>query len=78
MNSSTINKSFQAEKVRFTDVKMTVVLYDGREITVPLAWFPTLKNASKKQLKNWRFIGEGEGIHWEELDEDILVENLFV
>jgi len=78
MNSLTINKSFQAEKVRFTSVKMTVTIYDGREITVPLAWFPALKSASKKQLNNWRFIGEGEGIHWEELDEDISVENLFV
>ncbi len=46
MNSSTINKSFQAEKVRVTAVKITVILYDRREITVPLEWSPKLKNAS--------------------------------
>lgn len=58
MNSSTINKSYQAEKVCFIAAKITVILCDGREITIPLEWFPKLKNASKKQLNNWRFIGD--------------------
>ncbi len=55
---------------------MTVFFEDGRELSVPLEWFPSLRDASEKSLKKWRFIGEGEGIHWEDLDEDILVENL--
>ncbi|HAV01800.1 MAG TPA: DUF2442 domain-containing protein [Chryseobacterium sp.] len=55
---------------------MRIELEDGRILLVPLEWFPKLRNASVSQLEKWRFIGEGEGIHWEELDEDILVENL--
>jgi hypothetical protein len=56
---------------------MIVVLEDGREMSIPLEWFERLRNASQSQLKNWRLIGKGEGIHWEDLDEDLLVENLF-
>lgn len=55
---------------------MVVYFEDGRELAVPLEWFPKLRNASIEQLKKWRFIGNGEGIHWEELDEDISVVNL--
>ena len=76
MSILTINKSYNAIDVSFTENKMTVSIEDGREISVPLEWFPKLRNASTKQLSKWRFIGNGEGIHWEEIDEDILVENL--
>ena len=55
---------------------MFVRLDDGREIAVPLDWFPTLRDASENKKNNWRLIGGGEGIHWEDLDEDILVEGL--
>lgn len=55
---------------------MIVFLEDGRELAVPLEWFPNLRDATNEQLTNWRFIGKGEGIHWPELDEDILVERL--
>lgn len=55
---------------------MVVYFEDGRELSVPLEWFNRLGNASKEQLENWRFIGNGEGIYWEELDEDISVEAL--
>jgi len=55
---------------------MTVFLEDGRELSIPLEWFPKLRNASFGQLNKWRFIGEGEGIHWDELDEDISFEKL--
>jgi len=72
-----INKSFNATSVSFPESRMNVVLEDGRELIVPLEWFPKLRDASPKQLANWRFIGNGEGIHWEELDEDIVVEKLF-
>ena len=76
MNILTINKSNLAIDVSFTEDKMIVFIEDGRELAVPLAWFSSLKNATPKQLKNWRFIGKGEGIHWEELDEDISIEGL--
>ena len=55
---------------------MTVVLDDGRTVSVPLLWFPRLLNATEKQRKQWEFIGGGIGIHWEEIDEDISVASL--
>lgn len=55
---------------------MYLQLDDGREIAVPIEWFPSLRDANDDQRRNWRFIGGGEGIHWEDLDEDILVEGL--
>ena len=55
---------------------LTVVLDDGRTVSVPLVWFPRLLNATEKQRKGWEFIGGGIGIHWEEVDEDISVASL--
>lgn len=49
---------------------MHIRFLDGREISVPLKWFPKLRNATDGQRKKWRLIGKGIGIHWEELDED--------
>lgn len=77
MNFLTIEKSKIAIKLEFNDDKMTVYCQDSRELAIPLEWFPRLRSASREQLLNYRFIGEGEGIHWEDLDEDILVDNLF-
>ncbi len=76
MSISTICKSRIASEVSFTAHKMIILLEDGREVSVPLDWFPSLRDASMDQLLNWRFIGNGEGIHWEELDEDVSVERL--
>ena len=71
-----ISVSALAKDIEFTLETMIVHLEDGRSISVPLKWFPTLRNASKDQLKNWRFIGDGVGIHWEDLDEDISIAGL--
>jgi Protein of unknown function (DUF2442) len=57
---------------------LTVTLADGRSISVPLAWFPRLLNGTPEERHNWRFIGNAEGIHWPDLDEDISVENLLL
>ncbi|MFO7922846.1 MAG: DUF2442 domain-containing protein [Bacteroidales bacterium] len=76
MSILAINKSKIATNVWFDDNKMYVSLEDGRELSIPIDWFPSLRDATEKQRNNWRFIGNGEGIHWEDLDEDILVENL--
>ncbi len=76
MSILTINKSHLATDVNFTDDKMILCIEDGRELSIPLEWFPRLRNATKRQLMNWRFIGGGEGIHWTDIDEDISVENL--
>ncbi len=71
-----ISKSTNAVDIWFDEIKMNLILDDGRELSVPLDWFPTLRDASAEQRNNYRFIGDGEGIHWEDLDEDILVEAL--
>jgi len=62
--------------VRFTDDAMIVTLSDGREVSVPLEWFPRLRDATPRQRKNWRLIAKGIGIHWEDVDEDIAVSTL--
>ena len=76
MSISVINKSKNGLDIIFTASKMIVILEDGRELSVPINWFPRLQSATVNQLNNWRFIGKGEGIHWEDIDEDILIENL--
>jgi hypothetical protein len=65
-----------AADVWFDETMLHVRLLDGREVGVPLEWFPRLRDATDAQRKNWRFIGRGIGVHWEELDEDISVESL--
>ena len=70
------NKTGKAVNVWFDESRMFVMLEDGREISIPINWFPTLRDSTPEQRNNWRFIGDGEGIHWDDLDEDILVEGL--
>ena len=65
-----------ATKLWFADHKFYVLLADGRELAVPLDWFPRLRDANDKQRENWRFIGGGQGIHWKDIDEDISVAGL--
>jgi hypothetical protein len=55
---------------------LTVELDDGRTVSVPLAWYPRLFHANKEERQNWRLIGKGHGIHWENVDEDISVEGI--
>ena len=75
MNIS-IKTEAKASEVWFDTVMMHVRLLDGREISVPLEWFPKLRDATRAARKKWRLIGHGVGISWEELDEDISVEAL--
>ena len=65
-----------AESVSVTEDALSVELSDGRSVSVPLAWFPRLLHGTPAERENWRFIGKGEGIHWEDLDEDISIESL--
>ena len=68
--------SVLASNVHFTEDAMLVSLSDGREISVPLEWFPRLRKATPEQRNKWRFIARGIGIHWEDIDEDIAVTTL--
>jgi uncharacterized protein DUF2442 len=65
-----------AKGVNFHTDHMSVELRDGRVISVPLKWFPRLEDAKYAERENWRLIGDGIGIHWEDVDEDISVEGL--
>ena len=65
-----------AVDVSCSDDSLTVVLDDGRTVSVPLAWFPRLLAASPQQRKDWESIGGGIGMHWEAIDEDISVASL--
>ena len=55
---------------------LTVDLSDGRTISVPLGWYPRLEHADPDERANWRLIVKGRGIHWTDIDEDIIVEGL--
>lgn len=65
-----------AVDVRFDATTMHVRLLDGRELKVPLTWFPRLWQATPAQRKRWRLIGKGVGIHWSSIDEDLSVSAL--
>jgi Protein of unknown function (DUF2442) len=66
------------ENVKVTGNTIRADLSDGRTIVVPIAWFPRLAHGTPKERGNWRLVGKGFGIHWEDLDEDISVENLLL
>ena len=65
-----------AISVEVTDDALAVELSDGRSLSVPLAWYPRLLHATSEERNNWRLIGRGQGIHWDDLDEDVSVEGL--
>lgn len=65
-----------ATDVSFSESTFRVVLDDGRELSVPLAWFSRLLQGTPEERSQWELIGRGEGIHWPGLDEDISVVGL--
>jgi hypothetical protein len=66
-----------AESVQFSEDSMTVRLDDGRALSIPLTWYPRLQHGTAQERQRFELIGDGEGIHWPDLDEDISVEDLF-
>jgi hypothetical protein len=76
MGTSAVELDATAVDVSTDDSSLRVVLADGRELAVPLEWFPRLRDATAEQRRNWRFIGRGQGIHWPDVDEDISVVGL--
>lgn len=65
-----------AESVSVSDDTLSVDLTDGRSISVPIEWFPRLVHATSQEREKWRLIGNGQGIHWDQIDEDISIEGL--
>ena len=76
MSTLTVETHPLAQNVEFTDDDLVVSLIDGRKVIVPLVWFPRLTNATKGQLENYEILGDGEGIYWPEIDEDLSVAGL--
>lgn len=73
MSTLTIETEPLATDVRVDGAMLSVSLDDGRELSVPIEWFPRLRDASPEARTKWRLIGQGEGIHWPDIDEDISV-----
>jgi len=78
MSSLPLKSEPRAERVRCTNDELVVTLTDGRTLSVPLAWFPRLANATTRQRSNYELLGDGSGIHWPLADEDISVSALLV
>ncbi|MCA1727905.1 MAG: DUF2442 domain-containing protein [Actinobacteria bacterium] len=77
MSSSTTRiPVVRAEDVIVTEDALTVELSDGCSISVPLAWYPRLVHGTSEERSNWRLVGQGTGIHWLALDEDVSADNL--
>ncbi len=68
----------RAQNITVTDEALTVDLSDGRTLTAPLAWFPRLLHGTPEERSHWELIGDGEGIHWLDLDEDLSIEGLLL
>jgi hypothetical protein len=73
MSSSRRHLEPRAEKLTFSGDAMSVRLADGRTLIVPLAWYPRLRHGSPRERANYEIIGDGEYIHWPDLDEDLTV-----
>ncbi len=70
------NSEPRIQKVNVSDELITATLKDGRVISVPLAWSWRLSDATPAQRENYEIIGDGEGVHWEDVDEDISAEGM--
>ena len=74
MNTLVINtQDVRAQEVEVTKDTLVVSLADGRTIIVPLAWFPRLWYGKPKERAHFEIIGDGNYIHWPDLDEDLSV-----
>lgn len=76
MSSSLPSVDPRATEVTVTEDELVVVLADGRRIAAPLAWFPRLLGASPEQRQRFELLGDGVGIHWPDVDEDLSISGL--
>jgi hypothetical protein len=76
MSTAVKLQEVRIKDIRVTDDTITAQLVDGRIISVPLAWSWRLSEATPKQRANFRIIGEGHGVHWPDIDEDISAEGM--
>jgi len=76
MSTSILAADERVAGVEFSDDSLAVRLMDGRSISVPLAWYPRLLQATAAQRAHWKIAGGGYGIHWPDIDEDLSTEGL--
>jgi hypothetical protein len=76
MSTAVRLQEVRIKNIRVTEDTITAQLVDGRIISVPLAWSWRLSEATPKQRANFRIIGEGHGVHWPDIDEDISAEGM--
>ena len=76
MSTLAIEVNPLAERVEFTADELIVYLVDGRKVSVPITWYPRLAAADDKQRENWELLGDGQGIHWPDIDEDLSVSGI--
>ena len=75
--SIAVNADARVKNVTVTDDLITFHLVDGRVISVPLVWSWRLSEATPAQRDNYEIIGDGQGVHWPDVDEDLSVEGMF-
>ena len=66
----------RASFVYATESHLTVSFVDGRQVAVPLAWYPRLQMATPSERADWELVGDGVGIRWPDLDEDVSAEGV--
>ena len=76
MSTSLPELDARATNLGFDEDNLFVDLADGRRLLVPLAWFPRLMKATPSERANWEILGDGQGLRWPDVDEDISVEGL--
>ena len=76
MSTSGPSADPRAVRVHVDDKGLTIDLADGRRLIVPLTWSPRLLHATPEQRRNCQLIGDGQGIYWPDVDEDLNVEGL--
>jgi len=76
MGTLALKADERVASVEFSNDFLVVGLMDGRQISVPLEWYPRLAGASVDARSNWETCGGGYGLHWPELDEDLSTEGL--
>ena len=76
MGTLALKADERVASVKFSADFLVVGLMDGRQISVPLKWYPRLANGSEEACSNWEICGGGFGLHWPELDEDLSTEGM--
>lgn len=76
MNTLVLEPQLSIEEVAVDSSTLRFELSDGRSVSAPLVWYPRLLHATTSERNHWELIGDGQGIHWPDLDEDLSLEGV--